>query len=146
MTTIWCSITRSKHKLTTFFASRRAHTDAESWPDDARATAVGPTTPRLLVMLDSDGTTTTCAVSRDFVPPKDIPEKNLDGDATAGAGIGDDEDSDDDAGARGPPASALAPRPAFSDGESDEELLEDDRKITLAQRHARPDADADADA
>ena len=137
---------RSKHKLTTFFASRRAHTDAEPWPDDAGATAVGPTTPRLLVMLDSDGTTTTCAVSRDFVPPKDIPEKNLDGDATAGAGIGDDEDSDDDAGARGPPpASVLAPRPAFSDGESDEELLEDDKKITLAQRHARPD-DADADA
>jgi hypothetical protein len=39
--------------------------------------------PRLVVMIDSDGTTTTARLSRGFVRPPDVPEKT-----------GDDDDSD----------------------------------------------------
>jgi len=82
-------------------------------------------------MLDSDGTMTTCALSRDFVPPKDIQDD--------ARGAGDAGDSDDDALAtRAIPHSSAAVPLAFSDGDSEDDLLENANAVELAVRHARP--------
>ena len=46
-------------------------------------------------------------------------------------------------GAAAGPTTTAKPRVAVacSDGESDEELLEDDRAVSLAKRHARPESE-----
>lgn len=95
---------------------------------------------RLLIMIDSDGTTTSCRLASGFIPPADVPEKTGEGDS--------DSDSDGGGGATAGPTTTAKPRAALacSDGESDEELLEDDRALTLAERHARPESEPESDA
>ena len=90
-------------------------------------------------MIDSDGTTTSCRLESGFIPPADVPEKTGEGDS--------DSDSDGAGGAAAGPTTTAKPRVAVacSDGESDEELLEDDRAVSLAKRHARPESEPDAD-
>ena len=85
-------------------------------------------------MIDSDGTTTSCRLESGFIPPADVPEKTGEGDS--------DSDSDGAVGAAAKPRVAVA----CSDGESDEELLEDDRAVSLAKRHARPESEPESDA
>jgi hypothetical protein len=90
-------------------------------------------------MIDSDGTTTSCRLASGFIPPADVPEKTGEGDS----------DSDSDGGdATAGPTTTVKPRAALacSDGESDEELLEDDRALSLAERHARPESEPESDA
>lgn len=95
-----------------------------------------------MIMIDSDGTTTSCRLASGFIPPADVPEKTGEGDS----------DSDSDGGGGGGatigPTTTAKPRAALacSDGESDEELLEDDRALTLAERHARPESEPESDA
>lgn len=83
-------------------------------------------------MIDSDGTTTTTRLHDGFSPPADVPEKTGDGDDSA------EEDADD---ASRPSTAAPATTASYSDGESEEELLDDDRARSLGERHARPDDD-----
>lgn len=86
-------------------------------------------------MIDSDGTTTTSRLYDGFLPPADVPEKT---------GDGDDSDDDGDDATR-PNANITKAKTIASDGESDEDLLDDDRALTLAQKHARPDAASPVD-
>ena len=146
--------------------TRMGRKDAEPWPwaasdgdADADASRRAPKPddiergdaeeyPKLLVMIDSDGTTTAVRVTSGFMRPADVPEKT-----------GDDDDSDADAdgfddrpssapalgpNARAPPTPS-AKLPSYSDGDSDSEpMLEDEFAPTLAERHARPDPDIHA--
>lgn len=85
-----------------------------------------------MIMIDTDGTTTTTRLRDGFLPPADVLEKT---------GDGDDSDADVDDASR-PSTAAPATTASYSDGESEEELLDDDRARALGERHARPE-DAD---
>ena len=143
--------------------TRMGRRDAEPWPwaasdgnADADASRRAPKPvdiergdadeyPKLLVMIDSDGTTTTVRATSGFMRPADVPEKTGDGDdSDADADGFDDRPSSAPALASNARASATssAKPPSYSDGDSDSEpMLEDELAPTLAERHARPDPD-----
>ena len=146
--------------------TRMGRRDAEPWPwaasdgdADADASRRAPKPvdiergdadeyPKLLVMIDSDGTTTTVRATSGFMRPADVPEKTGDGDdSDADADGFDDRPSSAPALASNARASATssAKPPSYSDGDSDSEpMLEDELAPTLAERHARPDPDVHA--
>jgi hypothetical protein len=121
------------------FRTRSMSTDGKPWPTSPPGPLVNDNVPRLVVMIDSDGTTTTARLSRGFVRPPDVPEKTGDDDDS------DAEDADDrrdeNAGTAGTANVGGITRAVYSDGESDEDLLEDETAPTLAERHARPESD-----
>ena len=146
--------------------TRMGRKDAEPWPwaasdgdADADASRRAPKPddiergdaeeyPKLLIMIDSDGTTTTVRATSGFMRPADVPEKTGDADdSDADADGFDDRPSSAPAlgpNARAPPTSS-AKLPSYSDGDSDSEpMLEDEFAPTLAERHARPDPDIHA--